>query len=228
MYTSGGEYFRALQALKRAISGYFCDGCRTSLPSPYWQGLFPRPYWDALRRYSEENGLDPYLVASLIRQESEFNPSAVSHANAYGLMQLLPTTGKGEAKQTGTVSATTQIRCSIPTPTLSWARTISARWWTTSAAKWSTRSRLTTRVPIACEDWRAVGELSRHRGVRRVDSVHRDSRIRAGHRAQRRGLQEGVRNAVEFCRHTASSFLASKSRLTPSPTGCRMPRYLAA
>ena len=68
---------------------------------PYWQGLFPRPYWDALRTYSEENGLDPYLVASLIRQESEFNPSAISHANAYGLMQLLPRTGKGEAKKTG-------------------------------------------------------------------------------------------------------------------------------
>ena len=54
-----------------------------------------------MRRYSEENGLDPYLVASLIRQESEFNPGAISHANAYGLMQLLPRTGKGEAKKEG-------------------------------------------------------------------------------------------------------------------------------
>ena len=98
IYTSGGEYFRALQALKRAISGYFSMDV-SELPSPYWQGLFPRPYWDALRSYSESNGLDPYLVASLIRQESEFNPSAVSHANAYGLMQLLPRTGKGEAKK---------------------------------------------------------------------------------------------------------------------------------
>ncbi len=100
IYTSGGEYFRALQALKRAISGYFSMDV-SDLPPPYWQGLFPRPYWDALRNYSEENGLDPYLVASLIRQESEFNPSAISHANAYGLMQLLPRTGKGEAKKEG-------------------------------------------------------------------------------------------------------------------------------
>ena len=103
IYTSGGEYYRALQALKRAISGYFAMDVN-ALPSPYWQGLFPRPYWDALRSYSEENGLDPYLVASLIRQESEFNPSAISHANAYGLMQLLPETGKGEAKKTGLVA----------------------------------------------------------------------------------------------------------------------------
>ncbi len=100
IYSSGGDYYRALQALKRAIAGYFAmdvDG----LPAPYWHGLFPRPYWDALRRYSEENGLDPYLVASLIRQESEFNPGAISRANAYGLMQLLPRTGKDEAKKEG-------------------------------------------------------------------------------------------------------------------------------
>lgn len=100
IYSSGGEYFRALQALKRAIAGYFAMDV-DALPAPYWHGLFPRPYWDALRRYSDENGIDPYLVASLIRQESEFNPSAISHANAYGLMQLLPKTGKGEAKKAG-------------------------------------------------------------------------------------------------------------------------------
>ncbi len=100
IYTSGGEYFRALQALKKAVTGYFSMDV-SALPSPYWHGLFPRPYWDALRSYSEENGLDPYLVASLIRQESEFNPSAISRANAYGLMQLLARTGKGEAKKTG-------------------------------------------------------------------------------------------------------------------------------
>ena len=100
IYSSGGEYYRALQALKRAISGYFAYDIN-ALPTEYWHGLFPRPYWDALRRYSDENSLDPYLVASLIRQESEFNPAAISHANAYGLMQLLPRTGKGEAKKQG-------------------------------------------------------------------------------------------------------------------------------
>jgi len=100
MYTAAGQYYRALQALKHAINGYFAMDLN-ALPQPYWEGLFPRPYWDALRQYSEANGLDPYLVASLIRQESEFNPTVVSHANAYGLMQLLPSTGKGTAKQVG-------------------------------------------------------------------------------------------------------------------------------
>ena len=100
MYSAAGEYYRALQALKKAVNGYFAMDMN-ALPQPYWEGLFPRPYWDALRRYSDENGLDPYLVASLIRQESEFNPGAVSRANAYGLMQLLPSTGKTTAKQVG-------------------------------------------------------------------------------------------------------------------------------
>jgi soluble lytic murein transglycosylase len=100
MYTAAGEYFRAMQALKHCVSGYFAMDVN-QLPTEYWHGLFPRPYWDSLRRYSDENGLDPYLVSSLIRQESEFNPSAVSHANALGLMQLLPSTGKGEARQLG-------------------------------------------------------------------------------------------------------------------------------
>jgi len=100
MYTAAGDYYKALQALKRTINGYFAMD-QSALPQPYWEGLFPRPYWDALRRYSDENGLDPYLVASLIRQESEFNPGAVSRANAYGLMQLLPKTGKATAKQVG-------------------------------------------------------------------------------------------------------------------------------
>ncbi len=56
----------------------------------YWHILFPEPYWTTIKTESAKNGLDPYLVASLIRQESEFNPSVISYANAWGLMQLLP------------------------------------------------------------------------------------------------------------------------------------------
>ena len=39
------------------------------------------------------------MVASLIRQESDFNPNAVSVKNALGLMQVRPKVGKGVAKQ---------------------------------------------------------------------------------------------------------------------------------
>ena len=69
------------------------------MPRSYWEGLFPRPYWSDMKKFAAANGLDPYLVASLIRQESEFNPNAVSNKSALGLMQLLPKVGKGLAKQ---------------------------------------------------------------------------------------------------------------------------------
>ncbi len=98
IYQDGGQYDRAIQVLKRAKPNYFAVDL-PELPRTYWDGLFPKPYWTDLRKYSVLNGLDPYLVASLIRQESEFNPMAVSRANAVGLMQLLPLTGKRVAKE---------------------------------------------------------------------------------------------------------------------------------
>jgi soluble lytic murein transglycosylase len=97
LYIEDGHYDRALQTLKHAVPGYYSFQL-TDLPRPFWEGLFPRPYWENLKRYSAENQLDPFLVASLIRQESEFNPLALSHANAMGLMQILPGVGQQLAK----------------------------------------------------------------------------------------------------------------------------------
>jgi soluble lytic murein transglycosylase len=98
LYTDTGHFDRAIELMKRSVPSYFAVDIPT-LPRPYWEALFPRPYWVDLKRFSVANGLDPYLVASLIRQESEFNPLAVSRANAVGLMQLLPKTGKQVAHQ---------------------------------------------------------------------------------------------------------------------------------
>ena len=53
--------------------------------------------------------LDPYLLAGLIRQESEFNPEAVSHAKAYGLTQVRPATGRLFARQAGVPRFTTRV-----------------------------------------------------------------------------------------------------------------------
>jgi soluble lytic murein transglycosylase len=98
LYIDTGHYDRAIEVMKRSVPSYFAVDFPT-LPREYWEALFPRPYWSDLKKFSVANGLDPYLVASLIRQESEFNPLAVSRANAVGLMQLLPRTGKLVAHQ---------------------------------------------------------------------------------------------------------------------------------
>jgi soluble lytic murein transglycosylase len=98
LYQNDGSYFRALQVAKRSVPGYFALELN-DMPRPFWEALFPQVYWTDLKKYSEENALDPYLVASLIRQESEFNPNAISRAKALGLMQLLPSVGKHVAKE---------------------------------------------------------------------------------------------------------------------------------
>jgi len=98
MYQDAGRYDIAVETMKRAIPSYFAVDL-AALPRSYWEELFPKPYWTDLKKFSSANGLDPYMVASLIRQESEFNPNAVSNKSALGLMQLLPQVGKGVAKQ---------------------------------------------------------------------------------------------------------------------------------
>jgi len=100
IYVSYGEFTRALQSMKHSGISFFAVPF-DQVPPVYWHLLFPQPYWTELVANSTKNNLDPYLVASLIRQESEFNPSAVSPANAYGLMQLLPSVGKSLAKKHG-------------------------------------------------------------------------------------------------------------------------------
>ena len=100
IYASYGETFLALRAIKRAIPGEASTPIQ-AIPLAYWRILFPEPWWDTIRAESAKYNLDPYLVASLIRQESEFNPSAISYANAWGLMQLLPSVGRTMARQIG-------------------------------------------------------------------------------------------------------------------------------
>ena len=100
IYASYGETYRAMRALKRALP-YSASAPIKSIPLAYWRILFPEPYWDTIKTESAKNNLDPYLVASLIRQESEFNPSVISYANAWGLMQLLPSVGKAMAREEG-------------------------------------------------------------------------------------------------------------------------------
>jgi soluble lytic murein transglycosylase len=98
LYGSYGENWRAMRVLKQKVQSYFAVPM-DAVPRPYWDLLFPQPYWPMLQSDSQQQGLDPFLVASLIRQESEFNPTVISYANAWGLMQLLPRVGSALARQ---------------------------------------------------------------------------------------------------------------------------------
>ena len=84
---------QAINYIKRYAPGYLFMPV-DSAPMQFWKLAFPIPYRDSLDRFSKQNGLDPFMVAALIRQESLFNPKAVSPANARGLTQIEPTTGR--------------------------------------------------------------------------------------------------------------------------------------
>lgn len=62
---------------------------------------YPLAYWKIIQKIAKERGLDPYLVLALIRQESLFDPKALSPASAFGLMQLLPSTAARAATRSG-------------------------------------------------------------------------------------------------------------------------------
>jgi soluble lytic murein transglycosylase len=63
--------------------------------------IYPFPFQDLVRPEAEEGGVDPYLVAAVIRRESAFNPTVTSSAGAIGLMQIMPQTGRGLAREVG-------------------------------------------------------------------------------------------------------------------------------
>jgi len=52
---------------------------------------------DDVYKFADKHNIDPALVFAIIHVESHFNPTAASHANAYGLMQLVPSTGGRDA-----------------------------------------------------------------------------------------------------------------------------------
>lgn len=54
-------------------------------------------YLPLVNKYAERTGVDPALIFAIIYQESRFNPYAVSQAEAYGMMQLVPKSGGYEA-----------------------------------------------------------------------------------------------------------------------------------
>ena len=116
-----GRHHLALRYAKRFLSGYLTSRL-AELPREEWELLFPLPWWEQVKEQAEAAKLDPYLVAGLIRQESEFNPQARSRANARGLMQLLPSTARRVARGVPNRSAR-QYRLSrlyLPEYNLTW------------------------------------------------------------------------------------------------------------
>jgi soluble lytic murein transglycosylase len=101
------------QSLARAADGDYAGAIRTArvlyprvfnengdaLPADTWRLLYPAPFQSAVMKSAQEAAL-PYLLAcSVIRQESLWDPQAVSRSGARGLMQLMPATAAALARK---------------------------------------------------------------------------------------------------------------------------------
>lgn len=89
------------------IAGYLTKNSE-DFSSEDWGFVFPRVFEEDIRKQSSKVGIDPWVVSSIIRQESAFNPRARSSVDALGLMQLLPVTAQKEAKILGRDSFQTE------------------------------------------------------------------------------------------------------------------------
>lgn len=64
----------------------------------FWKWLYPYPYRELIEKHARTCKLDPLLVAAVMREESRFDPQAVSQVGAVGLMQLMPATAQWIAR----------------------------------------------------------------------------------------------------------------------------------
>jgi soluble lytic murein transglycosylase len=90
----------AITMMRRAYPQFMAAGGE-ELPREILAVIFPLAYWDLIQKHAAARGLDPYLVAALVAQESTFSPEIRSAANATGLMQLMGPTARQYARKLG-------------------------------------------------------------------------------------------------------------------------------
>lgn len=93
-----GDYYRSLQLVLRNYERYL-ERPVEGVPEDMWFLAYPQDYWESILSYARKYGQDPYFIAAVVREESQFSPGALSHAGARGLMQVMPTTAEWVAKR---------------------------------------------------------------------------------------------------------------------------------
>jgi len=98
IHAARGDYNESISSLRGAFPDYGAR-LKEDLPDEVWELLFPVPYRDIIATHAAKAQIDVDLILGIIRQESAFEERAQSKANARGLMQILPSTGRKLARQ---------------------------------------------------------------------------------------------------------------------------------
>ena len=99
-YVKAERYHMALRIGRRHFAALAVSG-HPALPRAFWEILYPLGWRADLTRAAERAGLDPYLVAAVVREESSYYPRALSRAGARGLMQVMPATAERMGRGAG-------------------------------------------------------------------------------------------------------------------------------
>jgi soluble lytic murein transglycosylase len=93
VYVEVERYHMALRIMRRHFQAAAASG-DPMLPRAFWEMFYPHAWRDEMRDAAQRRGIDPYLVAAVVREESSYYPKATSRAGARGLMQLMPATAR--------------------------------------------------------------------------------------------------------------------------------------
>lgn len=99
MLQRAGEYRAGIKLVDRKMRKAIVGGDISAISPKTWQLAYPKGYFNEIQNDTLNYNLDPFLVLAVIREESRFNPKALSRSKAHGLMQIIPKTGKGIASR---------------------------------------------------------------------------------------------------------------------------------
>lgn len=100
LYDRAGDAHTSHGIARERLTDWFAHYPEGSWLGP-WQIGFPRPYHAIVERESKATGIPEWFIYGVMREESTFRPTVVSHADAYGLMQIILPTARGIAKKSG-------------------------------------------------------------------------------------------------------------------------------
>jgi soluble lytic murein transglycosylase len=98
MLADQGRYAQALRNLK-LYAPELLEKMKDDHPPDFWWVAYPQGMRDEVESIAKESRVNPDLVTAVIREESHYDPEAISPAGAVGLMQLMPTTAHWMAKR---------------------------------------------------------------------------------------------------------------------------------
>ena len=99
-YVKDERYHLALRIVRRHFTALATTG-HPAVPRAFWEMVYPFGWRSEVSEAARRAGLDPFLVAAVVREESSYYPRAVSRAGARGLMQLMPATAQPMAENRG-------------------------------------------------------------------------------------------------------------------------------